>query len=363
MIYFLTLSFILISLASLIILSPKIKRRGLNYLFMIISFCGLLIFSGLRGLNIGTDTFMYVRYFNNVNGLNDLSNYKERFEIGFRVFTCLIAEFFTNPQILLFLSTLITLLLFYILFYKISVVPWYSIILFISLMIFFNSMCLSRQYIAIALTCISMFLLANNRLLASIMLTICAVSFHSSAIIVFIMYFISNIEITKRKRLIMVLLVIIASMFFNKLVLLLIKIVPKYATYLVSDYYLQNQIGSILKMSVWGAMFIFQDYIYFKFYDEKNENIKWKRIQYYCSLIAFAISLVAIKGAILERMGLYFSVMNCISIPNSLNKIKPRKLKYFWAFVILICCIMYGVITTIFRPEWAGVFPYVFGWE
>ncbi len=362
MIFFMITVIFLINIVFWILLTPRSKRKYLNYLFTGVSFIGMLIFSGARGLEVGTDTFMYVRYFNSVSGLQDIDKYSDRFEIGFRLFTCSIAGIFTNPHALLFISTLITLIFFYLVVYKTSKVPWYTILLFIALLIFFNSMCLSRQYIAIAFTSLAMWMYCEKKYINASIALIVAISFHGSAAIVLLLIPLYGIKITKKNRLLLFIGAGIFFMVFNQLIDTLIKFLPQYSGYLSSDYYLQNEIGTILKSGVWGALFFFQDYNYFNNRNNYNEENGWGKIEYYCSLLAFIISIISIKGAILERMGLYFSIINCIGIANALNRMKSRNNKYLWGTIIMSCCIAYGLVITILRPYWAGIIPYTF-WQ
>ena len=108
MIYFLSLSLILILSSIWIVLKRPTRRKYSMLFFGIVSFTAMLVLSGARGLKIGTDTEMYVRYFNSVEGLGDLSSYADRFETVYRIFNCLIAQIFGDAHALLFLSTLVT---------------------------------------------------------------------------------------------------------------------------------------------------------------------------------------------------------------------------------------------------------------
>lgn len=361
MIYFLSFSLFLIFDSIWILSHSRDRRRNSIFFFSIVSFLIMLILSGCRGFNVGKDTPMYVRYFQSVNGIFNISSYTGRFEYFYRIYNCLIAQFFDSAHALLFISTFITLLLFYVTCFKKSHVPWYSILMFVFLMYYYNSMNLLRQYIAMMICCIAYQYLAEKKYIKYILTTFIAVLFHSSASVTFVLIFLTKLKINKKRRIIYIATAIIGALCFNKFLYVLIKILPKYASYITSDYYQENQMGIIFKIFMWLLMFFLVDYMFFRARDGE-ENLGWNKIEYFCALLAISITIMALNGAILERMSYYFTIIYCISVPNSINKLKSRKMKYQIGFLVILSCISYNMIVLIFRPCWSGVIPYSF-WQ
>lgn len=357
---FLIPTFVLLVLGVLIALKNKRYEKLVSQLFGIVSFTTLLILSGMRGLNVGVDTEMFVRVFRNTpNGLADLDKYADRFEYGYRLFQCTIAEFTSDPHALLFLGALVTLILMYVVFYKESRLPWFSILMFMTLMFYYNSMNMMRQYIAIALTCTAIYCLTQDKKVAFVCFTIIAGLFHTSAYIVLILLPLSYIKINTKKRYIYIVVSAVIALGIGSLLPLLIRMMPNYQGYLTSDrYFLQNQLGTILKVLVYLLFFILVDYSYRK----SSDGSKAEQVEYWASLLGLVITLAAINGSILTRMGTYFSIMFCISVPNSLVKIPNKTNKTFLAIFVMGGCLMYNLVILIFRPYWSGVLPYTF-WQ
>lgn len=324
---------------------------------MVVSFVGLVVLSGCRGLTVGTDTEMFVRCFNNVRGLSDIDNYSNRFEVGYRLFHCIIAQIRHDPHLLLFISSFITIILLYRLFYKMSDIPCYSVFIFIFLMFYYNSMCLFRQYISIALTCTAFTFLIDKKRLPFVLFTVLAGLFHTSAFIFIITLPLSLLPLKRKNRHYYIAIVVVIALLAKRIIQLLIPLMPRYVGYLTSDdYYLQNKLGTFLKTAVFFVFFIVIDYIYGKFPSEDERT----RLEYWMALIGFAITLASIQGWILTRMGTYFTIIFCVSLPNAISKLKIRKNKLILGSSILVGAFAYNMVIFIFRPYWSGVIPYYF---
>lgn len=374
MILFFSFSIILSILGILIISRNIFVHKKIPALFKVLSFTGMLILSGCRGLDIGNDTPMYIRYFNQLNGLEDLSSYSNRFEPCYRLFNCIIAQLNFDGHGLLFISALITLILMYKLFYKKSKYPWYSILMFMFLMFYYNSMCLMRQYIAVSITCIAIIYLSERKRILFILLVILAGLFHTSALVTLVLLPLMIIPFSSKKRVWYVLGATIVALGFGQLINIFIQIMPRYAGYLSGDYYLQNKLGTIIKILIWGLLFIFIDYMYIrnlkilehsqKFEDIHNtdvlNNSEWNKIEYFSALIGFSICLASLQGAVLSRMATYFVIIFCVSVPNALSKMLNKKNKYYMALIIIVGCLAYNIVIFVFRPYWSGVLPYSF---
>lgn len=343
---------------ALILYANKSKGKKICYcIFMSASFLILLIISGCRAFNIGTDTPMFVRAYYRLNTFQAISNtYTERFELGYRIMNAVLNQISNSPHLLLFVSALITLALFYYVFHKQSKYPAMSVFMFVSLMFYCNSMCLLRQYLAMAICSLAIMMLNENKKFKFTLLVLLASLFHSSAIIVLILLPMMKLKITKQNRFKLCFLSIIVMLLGNQLITVLIKVLPQYTSYLSSEkYYLENQLGSILKAGLQIIMFIIIN-MYFK--DEKDDP--FYKVGYLCALIATDVSVISIQGAVLERMGFYFSVINCISIPNVLSTINCKRDKYIISLLFILLCLAYYFVVLFLRPYWSGVIPYVF---
>lgn len=359
---FLFLIFLILLLAIILYDSNYKNKKLYSRVYLCITFISLLIVSGCRGLSIGTDTNMYVRAFNAVKSIQDMFvYYVDRFEVGYRFFNVMIKQLSDNPHLLLFFSSVLILLMTYYFFYKESKYPWMSLLMFVGLMYYSNSMCLLRQYLAIGFVFLAIVCLEKQKRFKFLGLVILASLFHSSAIITILLYPLMKIEFTNSNRRIIIAVALISTLFANQLINLVIRIVPKYTSYLTSDkYYLENQIGTILKAILQFLFFVFVNYSYKRNYENNKSSIL--KIGYYCSLLSCVISFVSINGAILDRMAVYFSIINCITIPNMIFTFKSINNRRLFVVILIIICLSYYIIILVYRPYWSGIIPYVF-WE
>lgn len=333
------------------------ENKNSGKIFMVVSFSGLLILSGCRGLSVGTDTDMFVRYYTGIRGISDIKVYENRFEFGFRLFSCILAQIRNDPHVLLFVSALITLCLLYYFFYTASDIPWYSVLMFIFLMFYYNSMCLLRQYIAIALTCMAYIFLTKKKKVWFVAFTVLAGSFHTSALVFLVMLPVSFVPLKKKNRYAFVAITVAGVLFAEYFIQLVVRLMPRYESFITSDkYYLQNKLGTFMVAAVYLLFFVVIDCIFSHYYSDDDRT----RLEYWVALIGFAISLASVQGWIISRIGTYFTIMSCVFMPNAISKIESKKVRLILGMSILAGCMAYNVVIFAFRPYWSGVIPYYF---
>ena len=335
----------------------RISRKETIKFFVFISFACLLIISGCRALDVGTDTPMFVRYFEKLKGFESMGIQSGRFEIGFRFFCCLIAHFFTDAHAMLFLSAFLTLVLLYLAFWSASENAVYSILMFIALNYYYNSMCLTRQYIAVALCCLGITFLMQKKRVAFVVLVVLGGLFHTTAFLVLFLLLFSILPYRKNQRYWYLLLGVLCTIGFSGLVTVFIRLLPGYEVYLYSEnFYLVGKLGSIIRAVISGLLYLLYNILYTRY----GDNSEASKISFFTGMFAFFITLVSVQGAILSRIATYFNIFFCISIPNALSWLPDRNRKYLVATSVLIGSFAYSFWILAFRPEWAGILPYHF---
>ncbi|MCM1006891.1 MAG: EpsG family protein [Ruminococcus flavefaciens] len=346
---------ILLFLSCLIAIKNKKYEKILSVLFGVISFFNLLILSGLRGLNVGMDTQMYVRLFNRIAASNTLDIDNDRFELGYILYQYIISRFTSDPHALIFCSSLIILCIIYIVFYKESKLPWFSVLMFMTLMFFYDSMNMMRQYLSIALTFLAIHFLKEDKKLLFVCITVVAGLFHTSAFVILILFPLSYVKLDSQKRYIYILISTVIALGTGQLLPIMIKIMPIYSKYLTSDqYFQQNKLGIVLKALVYFLFFLIVEFSYRK----NSDGSKKEQVEYWMALLGFVITLASVNGSILSRMGTYFTIMFCVSVPNSIVRITNPKKKIYLSIGIISGCLMYNLVILIWRPYWSGVLPY-----
>ena len=146
MITFYILLFLLLLQA--IIIPQKQKRGKLAYL--VIAFVELQIVSGLR-IPLGGDSEYYTDVFGHILGVPLIETLDYGLEKGFMFFIYILSLFSSRPQTLIFFSSLLVNYLVFRYIYKNSSLPWLSVVLYMTLMFFFNAMNLMSFMIACAI--------------------------------------------------------------------------------------------------------------------------------------------------------------------------------------------------------------------
>lgn len=173
--------------------SIKVSR---NVAFML-----MLGFIGLRG-HLYSDFISYYPFFEYLPTIDNLSwsnlNNIEGFEVGFVLYSSLIKTLFPNYFVWIFVNTLIDLYVFRLAFRRYSyseILPFIFFMAWQGLAIEFN---LYRNSKAIILFLLSLHYLEERKALPYFMLNLLGLTFHTSALLYFPLYFILHRQYSKK---------------------------------------------------------------------------------------------------------------------------------------------------------------------
>lgn len=325
-------------------------------LFLSGALLSCVLLAGCRGASVGNDTAMYLRHYGRLEGFSSFQLLAERFEPGYRLFCCALAELFPGEgHALLFCSALLTCGACFFLFWRRSQKPVISVLLFVSLLFYSDSLCLLRQYLAVAAACVALDRLGRRRTGAFLLWTALAYSFHRSALILLLLPPLLRLRLDGKNRLLLAAGAFGGALCIRPMLGILLKALPRYARYLESDYFLQNKAGTLLKALVYILFFLLVERTF-----PKEKAGDWEKIEFCCALLAAAVQLAAREGAVLSRMGIYYALCFCISLPNALSRLSRRELRLKLELLLLGCGLCYQWVILLLRPKWAGVLPYVF---
>lgn len=173
-----------------------------KYIYMV-SFIILLVFGGLRYKTGGPDWISYERFFQDIEPINEVLLGKgfffrdHGFEIGFKIYASILKFISDNFQILIFVTIFINLVLIYNSFKKYCKYYIVAISIYFSANFLLNDMTIVRQSIAIALFVYSVRFIGVN-FKKYLLYNLFMILFHSSAIILFPLYFVLDKKITKK---------------------------------------------------------------------------------------------------------------------------------------------------------------------
>lgn len=208
------------------------NRRKIQASYWIWAFI-LILFSAIRDPYAYRDMPNYVSYF--YTGQYETTLTTENVNIGYETVTNLfkiISSSFTlfNTLISIFITTS-----FAFFCKKESNLPYLSLLLYV-LLIYFPSYFILRQYIAVAISLFAFKYIIDQKLTNFLLIALLALSFHTSAIIIFPLYFIYNIPINKYSKFFVFAFAILITASLKVIASQFLSFSEYYSNYLESDY-------------------------------------------------------------------------------------------------------------------------------
>lgn len=266
----------------------KFNSKVLKIIF---SFFPMLVLLACRGNNVGTDTNMYISFFDSLYSC-DISYDNVALVEPSLIFIVQMLHLITdNNQALIIFYAVITVLIIGYLFYKYSLNVEISIVLFCSLFWLenFNTM---RQCLSVPISYLAIFYLLHENKLKFLLINFVAMLIHSSAAIFFLLILLYPFS---RRRVAGAIIVfsLCSFLFFQfGLDILSMFLGEKYASYFLNiNYSMGKQIGvGILKAFAFLCM-AFYALVFSKYY--KNNDAQGKMVS--CmSMLLFCSTIVTL---------------------------------------------------------------------
>ena len=304
------------------------KYRFLAIFWMLIAATILIVFSGFRTGSIG-DTGMYMHSYRLYASDSSIAKFDR--DPGFVILNLILIQFSSNPQILVFVTSLIVNLFNMIVFYKYSSYLELQVYIYIAsgyLTVTMNGM---RQCLAAAILFIFNSLIIKGKFKLYLVIVLMVSTIHASALIMIPVYFIVRQETWSKKVVIMVILASIGVVFYNVLSPILFKLLEntQYAGY--SQF---NEGGSSLMRVIVNMVPVVLAYI-------KRDELKemWPESNIFINMALINVIFVAFGmfNWIFNRFTLYMQLYNFILIPYVIRHCFKGKEKRLLYFGVLIC--------------------------
>ncbi|MGN1165386.1 MAG: EpsG family protein [Lachnospiraceae bacterium] len=324
------------------------NKRGM---YVVIISIWLMILAALRNYTVGADTLVYMNRFKRFGSadwktLMWLSNYYN-FEYGFSILYKLVYYVIQSPRGFMFLSNAFIIWSFSRYIYKESEIPWLSYLLFVTLGLHNNSLNILRQMLAIAIILFAYEAIQERRLLKFLLAIALATSIHYSAAIVIPMFWLSRIKFDK-KMLLLTWVGTIFVFFSGAAVINAIAKRTKYGHFIEEASDSNGAIGATIIYVTFSVIIIWKLY-------RCTEN--YRNIYIAFSVISVAIIILTFAISIIDRLGLYFSTMYIVSVPNALSKVKKRNIRNEYIFLIAGLVIVYYLFV-ICKADVSMVIPF-----
>lgn len=328
-------------------------------LFPVLSFVLISLVEGLRSDVIGPDTWAYKDYFINcfTHGWDYGINYvTDELEIGYKVINLVVAEFTKDPQVIIFILSVLIVGALVSFLWKTSSDFWTSIVLFFGLNHFNTSMISLRQYLAMGIVLWSYPLLKDKKYIKALICMILGFLFHQSTILFCVALIASQFLKKWHKSIIWIVFAIemLALPFTAVIINSFRNIFDKYFLYYYNaDYNVQF---GIIPLILDGLKVIFLVYILINDKYKNDEQIIFDGIMISTSVF---FSLLPIPYA--WRMAYYFDFFMLLIVPDMF--MKDRKHTKNIIRIKLIIFILCFVMFTYYLSTGLDFIPYKFFWQ
>lgn len=335
----------------------KISKRLNIYYWVLVTL--LFLVSAFR-YNVGQDYEHWTDVYNWIMNDEKGGNYVE---IGYRYLNMIIQLVpYSNAYVLFFITSAFIILGFgYIIYKNVDKEYWFlAIFMFICSGIFFASLNLVRQYIAVVITTFGIILLKKNKYFGFIISIIIAALFHTSALIMiaFLPFYLifRNQKYNKALIVIYALSLIFMVVDLRQIIEYFKFLIPeRWVWYLQSDFLTERNFSAITKQLVPNLLLIFVLIKRKKVIEMNKENDIYILLLFIDVIITncFYGVLVLLRLSYFFDVALIFIVPIIFELLQSYNKKIENlgKLSIFGYYILL-------TVVTIFIMNGHGVMPY-----
>lgn len=318
-------------------------------------FVWLTVLVMLRHESIGNDTRNYIYFFNNFCEMDWVETGKKTIEFGFSYLNKVVSVFSKNPQALLGVAAVLTTVMIYPTYKRLCLDPSLTIVLFCTMSTFVMLFSGIRQMLAIGIGFIAYEFVRRKKLLPFLICVLVAVTFHTSAFMLFFMYPVYRVKITKKWLLVVV--PVLATVFiFNKQIFTLLNVIINRFT---------RFDGEITSTGAFTMLLLLVIFVIFVFLipDENlldEETIGMRNFL----LLSLTLQMFAPLHMLAMRMNYYYIIFIPLLLPKIINCRSKR-----WEQVAVVgrhLMVVFFFIYFFWNASTGGnlnVFPYHFFWE
>ncbi len=348
-------------------LLPVQKKRK-RQLFALFIFVLLFLFSALRADCVGGDLSNYIPVFQDVKMMNGVDVF-HRWEPGFMLFLKIISYVSIDTRWFLFATSVLimTLMSFYI--YKNSPMLWMSVLLFIVLGYYSNTMNIIRHSIALAITLNSINDIVYRNFKGFVLKILLASLFQITSFVFILAYACSYFKFSYFKYILAIIVsVIVVSMGkAMSLMLVLISIfMSKYDGFTAMD----SEIGSGYALACFMAFFVWFLRCIYLYLCDCVDVVVIRKVNVYFNLqlfgIVFQCFFAPVFGAA-SRIAIFYFCPLIILAPYIISMIRDARFKFLSIVGVIAMVFVFYMYTGGVNPETLTnsdmTLPYYFFWQ
>lgn len=326
-----------------------------DYALIFLVYVYLLAFAVFRSEVVGNDTLAYIDIFKSVAASKDFPEYSNRYEYGYLIYNKLCSLISKNPQTVIIITGIITTTCYIIFINRYSKSIAISLLLFIFLRFYDDTLNVLRQCLAMCVIFYSFKYLSNRNFLKFCICIILAYLFHKTSIVFITAWWITSMKLNKRNILIFSIVAIVLSVQFGLVFQEALAIFETYSYYADGIYFGDTRFATIINLIIQSLLFA----IAYTIYNINESRVSRNdEIMLMLWLTGICILIVSTQFNLFDRIATYFNVFSIIALPNMLVKIKNRSNRVIIETSILILLLSYYVVILEYRPLWNRIFPY-----
>lgn len=352
MFYFLLLTPVLVQHISVKGISYEKKNRFALTLFFVM----LTVLVMLRHESVGNDTSNYAYFFRKFASLDLRALFSETLEFGFAFYNKFVSVFTKDPQVFFTVTAIITSAMIYPTYRRMCSDTSLTITLFAILSTFVMMFSGIRQMLAIGLGVIAYELVRKKKMISFIAIVVLAMTIHTSAFMLFLLYPIYNAKITKKMLYIVVPVITLIMVFNRQIFNFLAGILMAYTRFDSVD---------MTYTSAYSILVLFIIFAVFSYVipDEAKLDEETKGLRNIL-ILAIVIQCFAPVHSLAMRMNYYFIIFIPLLMPKiiSVSKDSVKQLALLGRHIMVIFFLIY--FFAVQAPSGVlRVFPYHFFWE
>lgn len=319
-------------------------------IFCFLSVLPLTIISAVR-YGVGTDFYSYSKIYRNIDSSN--------VEVGFKLFVNILRKVSEDPQIFFVVTSIMVCVLYFVMIYKESESPVYSILLFVLTRDYFRSMNGVRQYMAIVVVLLSLPYVKRKEWKKVAIFVLIAASFHISALVFVVFYIFGQYKIQMKQIVITIAATFLFAGTIRNIILPILTRYTEYGKYFDSSSYYANSEFEGTVFMIYVAFFLLLAYVRVVEKVPMDTDLNMLQTGIFIGLFFYSLGIAFPNN--IGRMGWYANSLIAIYAPALLNRV-PKKWMRDGLKIAIVICYMYITIPQLLKGN-QTVLPYKTFWN
>ncbi len=340
----LVINIIIICLYPFVLSQLNVRGKVQRKVFLFLAFAHLLSLYILKDPRPFPDIEEYYIYFENLSpDFRNMTNerYMDRVELGWYIYNKVLQKIFHNPFSMICITAILTLLAYLSVFSRNSKVLWLSVFLFFCTN-FYPSLFVLRQHLAIPICLLTIPYVIKRDFKKFAILTAIAVSFHYSALMWIVAYFIYSTNLNIRNSLVGIVLFLVLVLSLDFVLSQLGNVLPIIMSYNADAFDGDASRGGAFKPFLVDLSVILFSLLAFHGINNIRGVNRFCLMMTALAMLFDVFHIIGSSFAEFSRLNLYYQSCAIILLPNAVYEFKGSLLKvvivvgicflYFWQF-------------------------------